>query len=273
MARKVKELRDLEIDEISLVDKGANQHARTVIAKRHDEEDMMEKYFDAEGNPVDVASLELGDVVYDADGEAFELAPEDEAAEEKELATVGKRADDDENPFRTQVAKSQETGSVANLREELSKALTDKERDEVISKAFDQIGEYERVAKSAAATAEAERQLRLDREYTEVAKNFNVGIAPEVLGPVLKRAAEALSNEDCTIIAKALAAGSEAVGELFEEIGKRGGGANSDIFAAVEDHIDGLVSKGDGSREELISKTFEDNPAAYDEYLAEQTAR
>jgi len=272
MARKVKELRDLEIDEISLVDKGANQHARTVIAKRHDEEDMMDEYFDAEGNPVDVASLELGDVVYDADGEAFELAAEDEEVQEQELATVGKRADD-ENPFRTQVAKNHETTSVASLREELSKALTDKERDEVISKAFDKVAEYERVAKSAAETAEAERQLRLDREYTEVAKNFNVGIDPEVLGPVLKRCAETLSHEDCEVIAKALAVGSEATGQLFEEIGKRGGGANSDIFAAVEDHIEGLVSKGDGSREELISKTFEDNPAAYDEYLAEQTAR
>lgn len=271
MARKVKELRDLEIDEISLVDKGANQHARTVIAKRHDEEDKMDEYFDAEGNPVDVASLELGDVVYDADGEAFELELDDEENEEEfeeepELAAVGKSYS---NPFEVESHYGSDT--VTSLREELSKAMTDDDRDEVISKAFDQIGEYERVAKAAAETAEAERQLRLDREYTEIAKNFDVGIRPEVLGPVLKRAAEALSHEDCTVIAKALQAGSEATGQLFEEIGKRGGGANSDIFNTVEAYLDETVSKGDtGSRAEQVSKVFAENPNAYDEYLAEQ---
>lgn len=273
MARKVKELRDLEIDEISLVDKGANQHARTVIAKRHDEEDKMDEYFDAEGNPVDVASLELGDVVYDADGEAFELELDDEQVEqERELATVGKRADD-ANPF--QVSKSTETTSVSTLREAFSKALTDEDRDGVISKALDLIGEQEKIAKAAAATAEAERQMRLDREYTEIAKNYSVGIAPDVLGPVLKRAAEALSREDCEVLSKALQAGSAATEELFEEVGKRGGGANSDVFDTVEAFLDERVSKSaDGvSREEQVSKVFLENPAAYDEYLAERQAR
>jgi hypothetical protein len=269
MARKVKELRDLEIDEISLVDKGANQHARTVIAKRHDEEDKMDEYFDAEGNPVDVASLELGDVVYNENGEAFELEADDETEveQERELATVGKRADD-VNPF--QVSKS-ETSSVSSLREAFSKALTDEDRDGVISKALDLIGEQEKIAKAAAATAEAERQMRLDREYTEVAKSYDVGIAPEVLGPVLKRAAESLSREDCEVLSKALQAGSEATGQLFEEIGKRGGGANSDVFNTVEAYLDETVSKGEtGSRAEQVSKVFEENPNAYDEYLAEQ---
>lgn len=273
MARKVKELRDLEIDEISLVDKGANQHARTVIAKRHDEEDKMDEYFDAEGNPVDVASLELGDVVYNENGEAFELEAddEDEVTQEQELATVGKRAPE-ENPFA--VSKSAGgTTSVDTLREAFSKALTDEDRDGVISKALDLIGEQERIAKAAAATAEAERQLRLDREYTEIAKSYDVGIAPDVLGPVLKRAAEALSREDCEVLSKALQAGSEATGQLFEEIGKRGGGANSDVFNTVEAYLDEQVSKtADGaSRAEQVSKVFEENPNAYDEYLAEQS--
>lgn len=276
MARKVKELRDLEIDEISLVDKGANQHARTVIAKRHDEEDKMDEYFDAEGNPVDVASLELGDVVYDADGEAFELELDDEESEEEfeeepELAAVGKSASF-ENPF---AVSHYETDTVSSLREAFSKAMTDDDRDEVISKAFDLIGEQEAIAVAAAATAEAERQLRLDREYTEIAKNFDVGIRPEVLGPVLKRAAESLSREDCEVLSKALQAGSEATGQLFEEIGKRGGGANSDVFNTVEAYLDEHVSKtADGaSRAEQVSKVFEENPSAYDEYLAERQGR
>lgn len=271
MARKVKELRDLEIDEISLVDKGANQHARTVIAKRHgEEENTMEEYFDAEGNLVDLDSLEPGDVVYDDEGNGFEAVTEDEdvdMVDERQLETVGKSL----NPFA--VSRETSGGGIEGLREELSKALTDDARDEVIAKAFGKVEEYERVAKAAQATAETERQLRLDREYTEVAKRFSVGIDPEVLGPVLKRMAETMSDQDCTVIAKALEVGTAATEEIFEEIGKRGGGANSDIFTAVEEYVSTQVSKTDGSSEELLSKAFEENPEAYDQYLAERQAR
>jgi len=277
MARKVKELRDLEIDEISLVDKGANQHARTVIAKRHDEEDTMDEYFDEAGKPVDVASLTLGDVVYDAEGNAFEVEAneDDEQASEftdkKELAGAGV-SKSDENPFRREVAKSASTPSVSTLREQLSKAMTDDARDDVIAKAFDQLGEFEKVAKAAQESAEAERQLRLDREYTEVAKNYSVGIAPEELGPVLKRCAETLSEADCKVIAKALDSAS-AANDLFEEVGKSGAGSNSDVFRQVDAFLDEQVSKGDGTREAAVSKVFEDNPDAYDEYLAERQGR
>lgn len=273
MARKVKELRDLEIDEISLVDKGANQHARTVIAKRHgEEENTMEEYFDAEGNLVDLDSLEPGDQVFGEDGNLYEAVEEDDEDDdefvdqfEDDLVAVGKSF----NPFAVSYSES----GVEGLREELSKALTDDARDEIIAKAFGQVEEYERVAKAAQATAEVERQLRLDREYTEVAKNFSVGIDPEVLGPVLKRMAESMSYSDCTVIAKALEVGTAATEEIFEEIGKRGGGANSDIFTAVEEYVSTQVSKTDGSSEELLSKAFEENPDAYDQYLAERQAR
>jgi hypothetical protein len=267
MARKVSALTDMEFDEISLVDKGANQYARTVIAKRHgEEENTMDEYFDSAGNPVEVDSLEPGDVVYDAQGDAFTLEVEEEA-EERELATVGKRAD---NPFDIQ----REDEEVFDLREELSKALTDSDRDEVIAKAFNRLGEYEEIAKQAQAAAESERQLRLDREYTEVAKNYSVGIAPEVLGPVLKRAAEALDRKDCEVLAKALDSAS-AAGDLFSEVGKSGAGANSDVFNTVEAKISEQISKVDGNttKEDLIMKAFLDNPAAYDEYLAEQSNR
>jgi hypothetical protein len=255
----------MEFDEISLVDKGANQYARTVIAKRHgEEENEMDEYFDSAGNPVEVDSLEPGDVVYDANGEAFELEVEEEV-QERELATVGKR---DDNPFAPR------NGEVFDLREELSKALSDSDRDAVIAKAFDQLGEYQEIAKAAQVAAEQERQLRLDREYTEIAKNYSVGIAPEVLGPVLKRAAEMLDRDDCMVLAKALDSAS-AAGDLFEEIGKSGAGSNSDVFASVEAKIGEQISKADSSvsKEELIFKAFEDNPAAYDEYLAEQSNR
>lgn len=270
MTKRVRELRDLVIDEISLVDKGANQHATVTIAKRHGEEEQDMEYYDEAGNLVDTDSLELGDVVYDAEGQAYEFVideehegeePEPVVAEERELEPVGKA-------FRretTRVSKS----LAESVREELSKALTDADRDAVISKALGQIEEYAEIAKRAEASAEAERQARLAREYTEIAKSYNVPVSPEELGPVLMRAAEVLSYEDQVIIRKCLEAA--ASDEMFEEIGKRGGGDNADVFAQVEAYVDEAISKGAGvSREEAIAEVFTLNPEAYDQYLADK---
>src|SRR5215203_5997361 len=100
MPKPIKNLTNMEIDEISLVDKGANQHAMITIAKRAPEEDAMPEeqieLFDNEGQALDQESLEDGQIVYDGEGNAYEFTLEEgEAtveAEEKELATVGKSA-------------------------------------------------------------------------------------------------------------------------------------------------------------------------------------
>ena len=231
----------------------------------------MDEYFNEDGELVDLSALEEGDVVYDAEGNGFQYSEEEGADEdvEQEEAPVAKSF-----PRRSEVTKSHatETFSVEEISKALGEAITDSERDEIISKAFGQVQYLESVAKAAADSAEAERQMRLDREYTEVAKSYNVGIAPDELGPVLKRAAEALSYEDCEVIAKALDSASAAI-EFLDEIGTPGLGSNSDVLANVDAFIDQGVSKGDFSREQLVSKTFEDNPEAYDAYLAERTQR
>ena len=106
---------------------------------------------------------------------------------------------------------------------------------------------------------------------TEVAKSYDVGVSPEVLGPVLKRMAETLSYEDCEVVAKALDSASVAR-EMFEDLGSTGLGSNSDVLTQVDQIIDGYVAKsGNGeTREQLVAKTFEMNPEAYDDYLRER---
>lgn len=263
MRRKVRELQDLVIDEISLVDRGANQHATVTIAKRHGEEEEMDQYYDENGNLVDIDSLSHGDVVYDADQNAYQFEADEveEDIYEPELAGVSK-------VFERPTAH--DSTFAEDLRVELSKALTDEDRDAVIAKAFSQIDTISKAAEEARAAAEAERQLRLEREYTEVAKSYSVGVDPEELGPVLMRMAETMDEEDCAVIAKALDSASGIAEQYFEEVGKRGGGANSDVFMQVEEIIDGQVAKGDLPREEAVASYFETNPEAYDSYLAER---
>lgn len=263
--KKIRELRDLVIDEISLVDKGANQHATVTIAKRHGEEEEMSQYYDDGGSVVDIDSLSHGDVVYDEEGDAYQFEEDGayEYEQEPELAGVSKA-----------FQRSYPQSSLAeNFRVELSKALTDDDRDEVIAKAFSQIDEIQKSADEARYAAETERQMRLEREYIEVAKNYEVGVHPEDLGPVLMRMAETMDEQDCLVIAKALDSATAVADTYLDEIGNRGGGSNSDVFDQVEALLDQEVAKGDLGREEAVTGFFETNPQAYDDYLAERQGR
>ena len=275
MTRKVREIQDLVIDEISLVDKGANQHATVTIAKSADgdKENEMD-VFDEQGNPLDPDALEIGDVVFDENGEAYEIQADDEYQEveetrEPELAGVSKSQPFERRAPRTTVTK----GFAKDLREELSKALTDRDRDEVITKAFAQIEALSEAAEIAKAAAEEERDIRLTQEYYEIAKSYELPtVEVDDLAQALKHMAESLSYEDCETIGKALQFAAEANDALYTEVGSIGGGDNSDVLDMVNAHVDGYVGKSAGgvSREELITETFSQNPEAYDQYLAER---
>lgn len=276
MTRKVREIQDLVIDEISLVDKGANQHATVTIAKSADgeKENYMDIY-DEQGNPLDPDALEIGDVVYDAAGDAYEIQAEDDTEEEqsveqeREPELVGKSFT---SPFAKREPKTKVTkGFSENLREELSKALTDRDRDDVIAKAFTQIEQLSEAAEIAKAAAEQERDIRLTAEYMEIAKSYELpNVETQDLAEALKHMAENLSYEDCETIGKALQFAAEAQDALYNEVGSIGGGDNSDVLNMVNAHVDGYVHKSGVSREELTAEVFAQNPEAYDQYLAER---
>jgi len=266
-------LTDMEIDEISTVDKTANQFSRFVIAKRAPEEDQMPQIYDQEGTPLDMDQLEFGDVVYDDDGTAYEYVEdtgeeevEDEHKEERkeELVETGKSAF-----FKPQ---TQQAGSFSQqVMEELSKAFSDDDRDAVIAKALGRVEELEKAQLAAQTIAKSERDLRLTREYISKAADYNLPIAPDELGPVLYRMAETMSYDDCAVIAKCL----ETAGQIiFEEVGYQGGGDNADIYSQVEAHAYDTFGKAeDYNPATAVNKVFDANPAAYDEYLLAQRNR
>jgi hypothetical protein len=254
MTRVVKELTNIEIDEISLVDRPANQHARVQIAKRATEEDIVPEIYNENGEVLDAELLEPGDTVFDEDGNAYEVVLEDaqDHADEnaEDLQPVGK-------------------SFASEIREELSKAFTDIERDEVIAKAMEKVSDLEKRASEAEKIAKSERDLRLLGEYVEVAKNYNVPIEPTTLAPVLMRMAETMSYEDCSVIHKAL---TSAGSLIFEEVGVMGMGDNADVMQRVDAFLDEGISKSDGkvSKADAMAEFFIENPKAYDEYVADR---
>lgn len=258
MPRKVKELTNIEIDEISLVDRPANQHAMVSIAKRATEEDIVPEIYDENGDPLNADLLEPGDTVFDSEGNAFEVVLEDGNEEqvyedEREPELVGKSFADE-------------------VREELSKAFTDIERDEVIAKALGTVEVLSKRLEQAEQIAKSERDLRLQGEYVEVAKNYNIPMEPTVLGPVLMRMAESMSYEDCSVIHKALTTAGTV---LFDEIGFIGGGDNNDIMSQVSAFLDEGISKSEDSvsKAAAMESFFAANPDAYNQYRAEQFNR
>lgn len=270
MPKPVKNLTNMEIDEVSLVDKGANQHAMITIAKRAPEEDQMPELYNESGEllPED-HELADGDIVFDADGQAYEFTMDDEPAEDREEEKVGKSA------FFTEKPTQPTGGFAASVMEELSKAFGDEDRDKVIAKALGRVEELEKQHQEYAQIAKAERDLRLTREYISKAEEYNVPVDPRELGPVLYRMAETMSYDDCSVIAKCL----ETAGEmLFAEQGYQGGGENADVMSMVEGYAMEEIGKSADGKDQMvtpqaISKVFDENPDAYDEYLAAQRTR
>lgn len=230
-----------------MVDKPANQHAEIAIAKRATEEETVPEIFNEEGNAIEMDSLQFGDVVFDSEGNAFEVVPE-EAEYEEELEPVGKSLADE-------------------IREDLAKAAGDAERDEVLSKAMEEVDALRDQLNQAELIAKSERDLRLTSEYIEVAKGYNVPVDPTELGPVLLRMAESMSDADCGVIHKALTSSGAA---LFDEVGFIGSADNADPLARVEAELEAGIAKSDSniSKAEAMGEFFAANPAAYDEYLA-----
>jgi hypothetical protein len=87
---------------------------------------------------------------------------------------------------------------------------------------------------------------------------------------VLYRMAETMSYDDCSVIAKCLETAGEA---LFQETGFQGGGDNADVMDQVAAFAQERVEVGKSLGANHIEAVFDDNPAAYDEYLASQRGR
>lgn len=83
MGRMVKRLSSLDIDEVSLVDTPANQYGLVAIAKSHQEDGMAGELYDEsmELIPED-AVLQEGDLVYDEQGNEYEVQFEDDDDDE-----------------------------------------------------------------------------------------------------------------------------------------------------------------------------------------------
>ena len=158
---------------------------------------------------------------------------------------------------------------------ELSKALTDDDRNEVISKAMNLV---EEVAKRNEALEEMLYDIVEEREaegYFELAKNYDLPIDPEGLGGLMHRAAQVMDPHDLQTMDRLFSSvGEIAKSGAYDQIGYDGY-AESDVLAQAYAIAGDAISKSDGSvsQEQALTALFSANPAAYDAYEAEKFQR
>ena len=325
MKKSVSKLVDLDIDEVSLVDRSANQHSLVSFSKSlasgvvtNPEESMSVDFavFNELGEEVDSDDLEHGDVVFDSNGEEFVMVadePEDvgkadllrtarvmgrrkgrqagSAARDAGLRAgsaardAGRRAGtafEGASPMARYgtvagagaLAGAGVAGGIGSMRkslsegilEDFSKAVTERDREEIIAKAMDEVSKAQEIASEALAYAESEHDARMEEAFISKAAEYNLPVSPEVFGPILKSLAYALDEDQLEI----LDAIFNAVGDaLYNEIGYVGESSNSSVLDQVDALAGEYVGKSDLSHAQAVTAMFEANPSAYDAYISE----
>jgi hypothetical protein len=338
MSRPMRRLFDLEFDEVSAVDRPANQHGLISIAKSlgedTSEEGGMTTLYAENGAPVTEDELVHGQVyvadddqeyVFLEDGqplpEDIELVedegeqPEAEDDVEKgwlsDLVGQGKRVAAGgraglagrtvgesqsgavkaanamgRHPKTTAAAGAGAAGVAGGgaymlgrsepaskslgdtVLEQLSKAVTDADRDQIVAKMADELGDARKQNDEIAKALEEERDIRITEAFIAKAAEYNLPISPARFGPILKSIATVLDDEDLEVLDELLSSVGTA---LYEELGFTGGASNSGVLDEVYGAASELVGKAAGSVsfEQATVAMFETNPGAYEAYLAE----
>ena len=306
MRKPVSKLMDLDIDEVSLVDRGANQHSLVAFSKSLDEASTLEDSMSVDvavysetGEEVDVDTLEHGDTVFDAEGNTYVVVDEDDDTEDDEVGKSavsavaglpgGRQALAGASKMRRKArgmspaakygaaalagAGAGAAGAAAlkksfqdEILEDFSKAITDRDREQIVIKMADEVAKAHQVAEEALAWAEAEHEARLEEAYIAKAAEYNLPIAPEKLGPILKAAATVLTEEQLDDLDRLLGSVSDT---FYNEIGYVGGGSNSSVIDQVNALAGDMVTKSGGSREQVFTDMLANDPSLYDAYISE----
>ena len=301
--KTVKRLFDMQIDEVSLVDRPANQHASIAFSKAFEEDGDVSSY-DEGFEGVDLDDLEIGDHVVDTEtGEEFVVVEDDgieksgtdllhaPAAATRVISGAGKevkrrslvdrgKAHLYRNQGRYKMAGAATGGAAVGygasemskslgetLLEELSKAASEDERSEIVAKAMNEVEIAKAAAAEAMAVAEHERDLRTTDMFISKAAEYNLPVAPEVLGPILKSMAATLDDDQLEVMDQLLTSVGD---QLFEEVGFAGENDNNSVLEMVNAHAAEYVTKADVSGAQAAADIFEANPDLYDAYLAEK---
>lgn len=153
--------------------------------------------------------------------------------------------------------------------EELSKAVSESEREQVIAKMASDVELAHARANEAIEFAKGLEAERVTEAFIAKAASYNLPVDPVEFGPIIMKMASVLDDDEFDLVDKVFT----AVGDtLYSELGYVGGGDNASVLDQVDSLAEEMVGKADGefSKAEAAVALFAANPDAYDAYLAEQ---
>jgi predicted phage tail protein len=263
-----KRLQNMVFDEVSLVGRPANELATVVLHKSGDSE-----FAGVE----EVDTISLNNQVEIEEGEI-------RMSENLNEETLSSMLEETPEEVRSYVSKLEDTVTAleATAEEqdskisELEKAVSEisveeVEEEDAILKSADPVIQ-ELVAKaqadadSARAMAEAEKEARLSKEFSDKAGKFsNLPIEKDALASLLKKVAGTLEDEEFSMLEEMLNGVDATIGKssLFAEVGSS---KESDSNGEIEAIAKGLMTEG-VTYEQAYEKALLDNPELYQRYL------
>ena len=258
MTNAVNELYDVTLNELSLVDRGANQGSEVILFKRDkDEEPDMTTITQAEHDAIK-KSLTDSNVA---------LTQVTKALEEQtaELDKISKRNED----LEKEVAELKKgSGGGGDGGDEIEKMDASPEVKKMLRAQQERIAAAEGLIKKQ---ADDKAVAQLVTKFDSLNRLTTTG---EKLAPIMHRVAKGESTQaDADELERILKAANEAIttGKSKEqEIGKSGGGGNGDAMTKVNAKAAEL-RKNDNTltKEQAISKVLKEDPDLYEAYLEE----
>lgn len=248
-----KELYDVEITEISLVDRGANADAKVLLLKRDTEDEVTTK--------------------------TDQLAPVMDALSkaEERLATLDESLREAQAEIAKRDARIDELEKVAKA----DKPQADPSED-VLKNAPEPVRKMVEALTARVSASEAVvKRMQDEREMQDFAKRAGqferLTVDQKTFGPLLHRIAKGTSTtadaDEVERVLKAADAALKAGGAPFVEIGKSGGDRAASAEAAIAAKADEIRKRDPKlTQEQAATQALSEDPSLYRRYLAERAA-
>lgn len=282
-----KTLSDVVVDEISLVDDGANQAAEVLIFKRRDSDGTFNRDPGLAGHLEQEHHMDLETIakaLESAEGRLTELVSKLEAteAERDEAATALAKANADLAAAEVELTKARakaEKAKDGEDEEDDDDAEVMKSLPESLRKRLEDAAEVIRKANERAAAAEAElakaRDAAEQAEAVSKAKAAGIQNAADV-APLLLRVRKGKSTpEDADKLERFLVAASAqaTTANLFKSIGSADTGETTDPEALLKSRATEIQKANAGmTYEQAYSRALDLNPGLYGEIQKQRRA-
>lgn len=263
-----KRLQDMIFDEVSLVGKPANELSQFVLHKSADTEVAGDEGVDkiALSNQVEIEGEEIR---MSENLNEENLSSMLEETPEEIQSYVSKLED---TVTALEATAEEQDGKISELEKAVSEmSVEDVDEEDAILKSADPaiqelVAKAQADADEAMAIAEAEKEARLSKEFSDKAGQFgNLPIEKEALASILKKVAGTLEAEEFSVLEEMLNGADSTIGKssLFAELGSS---KESDSNGEIEALAKSLQGEG-LSYEQAYEQALLDNPKLYEKYL------